>query len=97
MSQSAQRTLRVLKALKGHYYRGVSNNELAEQLGESPVSISRSLDDLVSEGLARRLENGCYSHSMSMLQIAQAYANEASRLQAEMQETNQRIMAGAQL
>lgn len=93
--QSAQRALRVLKALKGATFTGVSNVELAKTLGETPPNISRSLDVLIQEGFAVRLDNGRYAHSIALLQIAQAHADHAARLQQRMSETAQRIAAGA--
>ena len=87
--------MKVLKALKGHSFTGISNKELAEQLGVSPAHISRDLDDLITEGLVTKLDNGRFAHSVQMLQIAQAYSNQVARLQAQISETNQRIAAGA--
>ena len=85
----------MLKALKGHSFTGISNKELAEQLDVSPAHISRDLDDLITEGLVTKLDNGRFAHSVQMLQIAQAYSNQVARLQAQISETNQRIAAGA--
>ena len=87
--------MKVLKALKGHSFTGISNKELAEQLDVSPAHISRDLDDLITEGLVTKLDNGRFAHSVQMLQIAQAYSNQVARLQAQINETNQRIAAGA--
>ena len=87
--------MKVLKALKGHSFTGISNKELAEQLDVSPAHISRDLDDLITEGLVTKLDNGRFAHSVQMLQIAQAYSNQVARLQAQISETHQRIAAGA--
>ena len=87
--------MKVLKALKGYCFTGISNKELAEQLDVSPAHISRDLDDLITEGLVTKLDNGRFAHSVQMLQIAQAYSNQVARLQAQISETNQRIAAGA--
>ena len=94
-SSKGCRVLKVLKALKGHSFTGISNKELAEQLGVSSAHISRDLDDLIEEGMAIKLDNGRFAHSVQMLQIAQAYSNQVARLQAQINETNQRIAAGA--
>ena len=75
--------MKVLKALKGHSFTGISNKELAEQLGVSPAHISRDLEDLIEEGMAIKLDNGRFAHSVQMLQIAQAYSNQVARLQAQ--------------
>lgn len=93
--QSAQRALRVLKALKGATFTGLSNTDLAKATGETPSNVSRSLGVLVEEGFAVRLDNGRYAHSIALLQIAQAHADHAARLQQRMAETAQRIAAGA--
>ncbi|NCG55231.1 helix-turn-helix domain-containing protein [Serratia fonticola] len=94
-SSSALRTLRVLIALKGHTHTGLSNGELAKALNVSPANISRDLSSLVEVGLAIKLDNGRFAHSVQMLQIATAHAEHVARLQARMDETNQRILAGS--
>ncbi|OJT38439.1 helix-turn-helix domain-containing protein [Serratia plymuthica] len=94
-SSSATRTLRVLIALKGHTMTGLSNGELAKALNVSPANISRDLATLVEVGLAIQLDNGRYAHSIQMLQIATAHAEHMARMQARMNETTQRIMAGS--
>ena len=93
--QSAQRALRILKALRGATFTGISNSEIAKSLGLSPSNVSRSLEVLIEEGFVIRLDNGRYAHSVSLLQIAQAHADHTLRLQARMSETAQRIAAGA--
>ncbi|WP_368762663.1 HTH domain-containing protein [Klebsiella michiganensis] len=95
VSTSARRTLLVLIALKGHTMTGLSNGELAKALNVSPANISRDLATLVESGLVIQLDNGRYAHSVQMLQIATAHAEHMSRLQARMNETNQRILAGS--
>jgi DNA-binding IclR family transcriptional regulator len=100
MSQGAQNTrraLRILKAMRGATFTGVSNAELAKALGETAPNVSRALDVLVDEGFAVRLDNGRYAHSIALLQIAQAHADHAARLQQRLTETAQRIAAGASL
>ena len=66
-SSKGTRVLKVLKALKGQSFSGISNKELAENLGVSPAQISRDLDDLMSEGLVMKLDNGRFAHSIQML------------------------------
>ncbi|SAY50911.1 helix-turn-helix domain-containing protein [Neisseria weaveri] len=94
-SSKGQRLLKVLKALKGHSFTGVSNKELADALDMKPTQVSRDLEDLMAEGLVMKLDNGRFAHSVQMLQIAQAYSNQVARLQAQINETNQRIAAGS--
>ncbi|WP_338807121.1 helix-turn-helix domain-containing protein [Pseudomonas chlororaphis] len=92
---AAARALRVLKALKGHTVTGLSNTELAQLTKDSPSNISRAMQTLIEEGLAVKLDNGRFAHSIGMLQIAQAHAEHMARLTQRMQEINQRIAAGS--
>lgn len=95
ISESGARVLRVMTALKGHSVTGLSNGELARALGDSPATINRCLNTLISEGMVTHMENGRYALSVKMLQIAQAHASEMSRTQARIDEMNQRVLAGA--
>ena len=87
--------LGVLKALKGHTVTGLSNTELAQLTKDSPSNITRAMQTLIEEGLAVKLDNGRFAHSVAMLQIAQAHAEHMARLTQRMQEINQRIAAGS--
>ena len=89
------RLLKVLKALKGQAVTGISNKDIADVLGLSPVDVSRDLEDLIEDGLAIKLDNGRFAHSVQMIQIAQAYATQISRIQGQITEMNQRIAAGS--
>ncbi|NMX60221.1 helix-turn-helix domain-containing protein [Pseudomonas sp. WS 5079] len=93
----AARVLGVLKALKGHTITGLSNAELAHLTEDSPSNITRAMQTLIEEGLAVKLDNGRFAHSVAMLQIAQAHAEHMSKLHNRMQETNQRIAAGSMI
>ncbi|OWJ91090.1 IclR family transcriptional regulator [Pseudomonas sp. A46] len=94
-NDSAMRVLRVLKALKGHTLRGLSNVELAKALDESPANITRYLATLVEAGFATKLDTGRYAPGIALLQIAQAHANEMAEAQNRINEINQRVLAGA--
>lgn len=94
-SDSGARILRVLMALRGHYFFGITNGELAKTLGEAPSTINRCLNTLIEAGLAEQKDNGRFCHSIGMLQIAQSHANDAKRLEAKIAESNQRIYAGS--
>ena len=92
---NAARVLKVLIALKGHTITGLSNQDLARGLNESPSAITRALQNLIEAGLAVKLDNGRFAHSVQMLQIAQAHAQHVVQLQNRISEVNQRIAAGA--
>ncbi|CAB3851562.1 MULTISPECIES: helix-turn-helix domain-containing protein [Achromobacter] len=94
---SAQRVLRVMKALRGRRLNGISNQELAAMTGESPTNVTRALATLMAEDFAVKFDNGLYAPGIALLQIAQAHAEECARMTARIAETNQRIAAGAQL
>lgn len=94
-SSATDRTLRVLMALKGHTLTGLSNKELAEGLGETPVNVSRALAALEARGLATKLDNGRWAHSVALLQIAHAHASHVAGMQDRMSEMSRRIAIGA--
>lgn len=96
-SDSLARGLRVIRALRGQTLTGVSNGELARALGESPATINRCINTLIAEGFAMRLENGRFALSVSLLQIAQAHADEISRATNRIHELSQRVAAGSHL
>lgn len=95
INSSALKVLTVMKALKGHSLVGLSNNELAKALGESPTTINRCLNTLIEAGLATKLDTGRFAFSTGMLQIAQSHANEMNRATSRIQELTQRIHAGS--
>jgi len=91
---SAQRVLRVFKALRGHTLTGLSNQELATMTGESAANVSRALATLAAESLVSKLDNGRYAHSIATLQIAQAHAEHCERVTTRIAQINQNIAAG---
>lgn len=95
ISGSGQKVLRVLKALKGQSLTGVSNGELAKALNESPATVNRCLNTLITEGMAMQLDSGRYALSVAMLQIAQAHATEINRATNRINELTQRVAAGS--
>ncbi|MBG6289685.1 helix-turn-helix domain-containing protein [Pseudomonas nitroreducens] len=93
-TSSAARVLRVLKALRGHTLRGLSNTELAQALGESPANITRYMDVLIAEGFVTRYgDTGRFAPSIAFLQYAVATAEELNRGAARIQEMSARISA----
>ena len=90
-SSKGTRVLKVFKALKAHPIIGMSNREIADGLGISPVHVSRDLEDLIAEGLVVRLENGNFAYSVKTLQIAERYRKQHEMLAAKLEELNQRV------
>lgn len=95
ISGSGLKVLKVLKALSGHSLTGLSNNELATGMKESPATINRCLNTLIEAGLAIKLDNGRYAHGIAMLQLAQGHATEMSRAVNRINEIQQRVAAGS--
>ena len=88
--KSAEKVLNVLKALSGHSLQGVSNQDLAEKLGESPAQIHRQLQTLIAAGLAKQEENGLFTLGTAMVKIAKIHLTEIERAKARIAEIEQR-------
>lgn len=95
MSTSTRRALRILEALKGKTLQGLSNAELARGLGESAVNVSRALAVLEEAGWVTHLDTGRWAHSIKLLQIAVAHADELAKAEQQLGELRQRVLAGA--
>ncbi|HFC3019612.1 TPA: winged helix-turn-helix transcriptional regulator [Neisseria gonorrhoeae] len=90
-SKKAQRLLRVFLAMDAHPVIGISNKELSDGLGLTPSPVSRDIDDLVASGLVIKLENGNYAYGIKTLQIAERFRKQQERLNARLQELENRI------
>ena len=90
-SNKGVRILRVLKALDAHPIIGVSNKEIADGLGISPVHVTRDLNDLIAEGLVTKLDNGNFAYSIKMLQIAERFRQQHERITERLRELENRI------
>lgn len=88
--KSAEKVLKVLKALRGYSLQGISNRDLAEKLNESPSQITRALQTLVSEGFAKKEENDLYTLGTAIVQIAKSHFTEVERAKARIAEIEQR-------
>ena len=88
--KSAEKVLKVLKALRGHSLQGVTNQELAKRLGESPAQTYRALQTLMAEGLVKKDENDLYTLGTALVQIAKAHDSEMERAKARIAEYEQR-------
>ncbi len=91
MANATRRALRIIKALQGKTFSGVSVTELATALDTRSSNICRDLNDLASEGFVEKRGDGRYQLSISLLQIAQSHHSETERLQQRIHEYNQRI------
>ena len=87
--------LKIFKALDGHTIHGLSNKEIAEIVGTTPVNVVRDLEDLISEGFVERMDNGRFVHGMQVLKIAVAHQREVQKMRARLDEVEQRIVRGS--
>ncbi|MGQ2385122.1 MULTISPECIES: helix-turn-helix domain-containing protein [Acinetobacter] len=94
VNKSASKVLQVLKALRGHSLSGVTNQELANQLDESPATITRALQTLEKEGFAQKLDDGSYALGNILVSISHCHAQEIDRAQSRVSEHIQRVFAG---
>ena len=90
-STKGARLLKVFKALEAHPLIGISNKEIAEGLGISPVHVSRDLEDLINEGLVEKLDTGNFAYSIKTLQIAERFRRQHERLQSKIAEVGKRV------
>lgn len=89
--KSAEKVLKVLYALRGHYIFGLSNKQLAESLNESPSSITRALQTLEADGWAEKRDGGNYAPSMKAVRFSTSCKEEHDRVQARVAEYKQRL------
>ena len=94
-STKGARLLKVFKALEPHPLIGISNKEIAEGLGISPVHVSRDLEDLINEGLVEKLDTGNFAYSIKTLQIAERFRKQQEQLNARLAEIGKRVDAGS--
>ena len=90
-SGKGTRILKVFKALDAHPIIGISNKEISDGLGISPVCVSRDLDDLIAEGLVVKLDNGNFAYSIKTLQIAEGFRRQTEYLRDKLEEADQRV------
>ena len=90
-SGKGTRILKVFKALDAHPIIGLSNKEISDGLGISPVYVSRDLDDLIAEGLVVKLDNGNFAYSIKTLQIAEGFRRQTEYLRDKLEEADQRV------
>ena len=88
--KSAEKVLKVLKALRGHSLQGVTNQELSKKLDESPAQTYRALQTLLAEGMVKKDENDLYTLGTALVQIDKAHDSEMERAKARIAEYEQR-------
>ena len=91
MAQSTKRALKIIKAMRSATFSGISVSELAQAINTSSVNICRDLDDLMSEGMVEKRDDGRYQLSVALLQIATAYQSDYNRMASRLAEINNRI------
>lgn len=91
MAQATKRALKIIKAMRSATFSGISVSELAKSINTSAANICRDLDDLVSEGMVEKRDDGRYQLSVAMLQIATAYQTDYNRMANRLDEINKRI------
>lgn len=94
-NNAVRRSHKIVEELAKRHFDGLSNKELAEAVGTSPVNISRDLATLESMGYAKKLDNGRWSLTSKPLAILQAYHNHYEQLQTRMMESSRNIMAAS--
>jgi len=87
------RTLAILTALEGKSITGAGITELAKATGIPPPTVTRIIKTMIKEGFCIQLNNGRYAHSIHILQIAKAHADEMLRTQNRIHELIQRVSA----
>ena len=91
MAQATKRALKIIKAMRSATFSGISVSELPQAINTSSVNVCRDLDDLVSEGMVEKREDGRYQLSVTLLQIATAYQTDYNRMASRLAEINNRI------
>ena len=89
--------LKVFKTLQGHTLYGLSNKDIADIVGTTPVNVVRDLDDLIAEGLVERTHDGRFRYGIQVIKISRAHENEFKKMRTHLDEVEQRIGRGSQL
>lgn len=91
MAKATKRALKIIKAMRSATFSGISVTELSKAINTSAANICRDLDDLVSEGMVEKRDDGRYQLSVALLQIATAYQTDYNRMANRLAEINNRI------
>lgn len=88
---SAERVLRVLKAMQNNSYLGMTNKEIADTTNDTAVNVSRALTALISEGLVIKLESDRFGYTPLFAQIATRHMAQIDQNIQRAEEAKQRI------
>ena len=92
---AVERALEVIKCLKGRNLHGLSHKEIADKTKLPPATVTRILATLIKKDFAIQLDNGRYALSVALLGIAQAFADEMTRGQHDINQLTQRVQSSA--
>ncbi len=85
-----QRVLHALTVLAGHEVMGLAPTQIARALRTSASNTTRDLANLVTAGIAERLDNGNYRLGPRLIQIAQAHTAGLADIKSRLDEIEQR-------
>lgn len=89
--ESAQKVLRVILALKGNEFDGLTPKQIGDLTELSGPQVGNYLETLRAEGFAEQIEdNKRWRLSAQMVQIAVAFHLAYERKRKELEETSQR-------
>lgn len=79
-----QRVLRLVEALAGNEFSGMSVSDLQQATGTRSDQVVRDLANLVEANWAERMENGRYRLAARPVQIALAFSSALSRAETDL-------------
>lgn len=85
-----QRVLHAVLMLAGHEAVGLAPSQLAKALKTSASNVTRDLSNLVTAGVAERLESGNYRLGPRLVQVALAHQRGLADIKARVDEIEQR-------
>lgn len=89
--QSQRRLLKVVTALAGHEFSGVTLAEITAALSEDKANVHRDLQVLEDEGWAERLPDSTrWRLAPRMVQLALAFQRELAKAESRVAELQQR-------
>jgi len=89
------RCLRIIEKLCCNALGGISNKDLAHDLGTSPANVSRDVDLLIALGWAERLDGGRYAATVKPLSIMRLFQLHMADATSRAEQLDRRINARA--